>query len=713
MSRFNTTANDVDNLHVNLQTKMENIIAEQGAASDVNAGVVLGTESAVINVQNTESVFQATHSDISESVTELLGDADTIAVEAATIIGLAGADLNGYHRLAMRGDSGEVGTSKLSFAAESNSFKDGLKLATEAFSRDNLGEFVGASMAFNVLSIKGDAFSEAFYNTVVLTPDQRGVTFEVTQPVIQTKPVFDTDGTPIDFERKPLLDAIVNNKLLRPESTKVVPVVQEDGSSDKSFVDKTLLPARAIKHEGESLKTSALKAGQQVALIGISQSAAAVGDGKANYTDVLDPRVAISNVYFKISDGTETSVVKVKTYNMRGNTFSQQDEGAIEQYRLNLDNPDLMLPSDYKDVDGADVVALAAIRDAGYVLRLNVSLAGTLNIETSAVRVSPVVVEVSKMIHSDGTVADHEADPAKALLSNITFEFVGYDVDATRANLNRRTQGTPVETVTNRYRASLGAHSPVAIITNVDDGAAYKQDALRQLAALNRIRTINNATIKLIDYAKYLSEVVASNPANEYLPEIEGVASEVLRPYYKKVTLDVLSKVATSTTIEQRSAIEALVVNLLRTEINAMLTETNYKSVVETMYAGATVKPKIILGTDNTISQYIHVSGDERTLADLQFETVTTDDTDVRGKIFAMVTIPPQGKAHPLVWGQRFVIPSVVSGDKRHRDGAEVYEIQAVPREMLSNNVPMLLEFEINNLEEATVAKITAAKRDA
>src|ERR1035437_4785582 len=177
------------------------------------------------------------------------------------------------------------------------------------------------TVAYNMKAARQNDFGEAFYPTVVVTPDQVG--FQVSIRLIQVYNDFkrSINGQLADYQKKNILRAVVDYTILKTESTKVFPVARPEAAA--SFVAAADIAPRSILNEGEPILTAPLATGKRVDLIGLSQTDTLLAAGVMDTTDSLDTAITLASVYVKVG----ADILKFATNNLPLAVFNAAPQG--------------------------------------------------------------------------------------------------------------------------------------------------------------------------------------------------------------------------------------------------------------------------------------------------------------------------------------------------------------------------------------------------
>ena len=579
-------------------------------------------------------------------------------------------------------------------------------VSIEAFDERDLKSAIAASTIYNIAAAKQEDFAETFYPTTVITPDQVGLTQTVTYTTVHGEVRHNLNGEETDFKKRNLIEAFADPTILESKSTKVVPYLSPDGTNEQFFIDPDLLEPREVDIDGVSVTTNALSIGVTMDILGISQAPGILDGNVMDSTDSLDSRLALEQVYLKVSNDTESGLVAFNVLNLARSAFNKSTEGGSNEMELNFRTEALTLRSATTNIAGE--VLLSKFGELGnYQIQFSTTLTGTADLETGSLGVYSASLVVSNVWDKTGNSKIAMSDPAlKEALEGITFEVIAYDIDAYRTNTNIRTRGTilDTETVSEGYKVRLGP--PIAVPAPIN-GAGRTGVDLKSLISASHTRTSNNAVTALLNFISRMKVYSERMNGSEPVPSVEGIARFLIRPVYREKTVDLLKVVDSEKTSEKADDIRAALVEAIRHEIYHMIVDSNYQIALDfdTGVTGST--PKVIIGTDPILERYIIEYGDNRTLSAgmTDFKITTTHDVRVKNKI--ILTFTRDGReADPLSFGTHVYMPELTTTVQVTRNGATVKENQVQPRDLHVNNLPIIAVIYVENLEEIIYDKV-------
>lgn len=588
-------------------------------------------------------------------------------------------------------------------------------VSLEAFDERELRNHMAYSIAFNVNAARQDEFGEAFYPTVVVSPDQAGLDVSVRRAMVMNEVRHAITGKAMDFQRKNLIDAVVEPTILSSDSTVIVPVRLTSGADqveNNANYFLTVAVDDRVTSDGVTVPTAPLLPNREIGLLGLGQREDLATQGAYDNTDSLDTRLYLEKLYIGLTGanagGAATPVTSYYTFDVSRlprNAFVKSVEGADRESYLaftTVDLPVTVLTEDMTGAAGAGT-ALNYLSDdparATWVVRLGIQVNGTANHELGNIRVTGASVTIEGGFDTATGAALAPAE-VTALRAELTGTLAGYDVYAARSNLNRRTRGLQVTSLelTERYTipllAPITAPAPVSSNRDASD--------LTTLITAARIRNSNLGVTQLLNYSDTLQSYVLSQDRTLPVPAIEGVGRHLVRPFFFFDTIDAQSVTASVKSQDRAADVSAAIVNAIRDAVYRMYRESGYQAAADALDGVAGNKPLVIIGTDPVIARHIMVSGDTRTLgAHFESRVVTSLDRRVYGKIFVTFVRPNQEGVDPLSFGVMAWMPELAGTIQLTRNGATIKETMVQPRVRHINLLPLLIRLDIENLSEA------------
>lgn len=616
-------------------------------------------------------------------------------IEAATAAGVISGDITSFFKFS---PTTMVSTESMHVVA--NNVSDGFEkrpLALEAYDeRDNRNAAV-YSIAYNMQASRQDEFGETFFPTIVVTPDQVGLCISVRLMMVFNELFRQISGALDNYAKKNIIRAIADYTILKNEMTRIIPVNRVE-SVDK-FVDPLLVPPRVINLEGTDINTAPLAVGKKFSLLGISQTDALLQTGVMDITDSIEPAIRLQYVYIKVG----TDVLRVDVSNLPLSEFTYATQNNYRVMQLNFETTSVLINKDTKRADGSALVDLAPVVTNDLIVRVNLNMSGSVNIELADTQVFGNQTSVYTVQDNAGQLLSLTAAPANAIVTLFdTAEIIGYELIAYRSNLNRRQRGQLIDTTFYTQVYNIPYRSPITAIHPVTmDGQTDASD-LQALVTATRIRTSNAAVKSLIDATNTLREYVDARDYVGVGPDTLGVGRFFVRPTYYEENVDMTLIVDSLKSHERAEDMQAALVNKIRDYAYRMYRDSEYKAAADALAGGISPVPTVIVGTDPVLARYLCVTGDLRTLGgEFNVRVVSTLDRRVAGKIFLTFGVFDESRnsaPNPLNFGNMGWSPEMTVVLPISRNGQISKELSVSPRFLHIVNLPVLTLLTVDNV---------------
>lgn len=694
----------------NLATKVAGITASRQLNDEKLTSMVLATESLdSAQEQALSSVYNNVESNL-RTISEDMG----YAIEGFQLDAAAVASLLSANPKAALGSKPISQTAMESYSVSRFGVADGAverPFAMEAYDeRDNRNSQV-YSIVYNLLASRQDDFGEAFFPTIVVNPNEVGITLSAKIFYAFNDFKRSVTGALANYGRKNIIRAYADADILMNEQTKAVPVYRATGGSDDNtavFVPSTeLAPWSVSLGNGIDLETSALAVGKKIDLIGLSQTNELLNSGMMSASDTLDTYLKLDSVFVKLTDGTATDIVKFDISNLPGSTFTFAPQGNGRKMILNLDSDSIVVTPTFKKVDGANLAALDQFASNSWNGLVRISLSGNVSLDKGDTVINPGSLELIAVRNAVGDlVAGSHADYVAAAALIAGAEIIGYSLTAYRANSNLRQRGQLIDSQVENQVIPVLYRSPISTIAPVIDNGGDDTSSLQRLITVTGVRVSNAAVTALLAAETALKSYVPVADSVGNVPETFGIGRFYVKPAFYTETLAMSSIVDSLKSHERAQDIKAAIVEKLRYYAAEMYRSSQYKAAAMVLSGNIGFKPTIIIGTDPVIYNYIMVDGDLRTLGD-QFDVkvVSTLDSRASGKIFMSFGVFDASRnsgVNPLNFGNMLWSPEVTAVLPISRDGQVSRELIVAPRYLHVVHIPILCVLNISGLSAVT-----------
>ena len=637
-------------------------------------------------------------------------------LNAATAVAMALADPVAYAQAASN-TTPAAGTTGVVMASEGiggvlNHFNaPTTKMVQEAFSEQPLRQMMAWSVTLAAAAARQDAFAEAWFPTVVLTPADAGLTLSVARSMIVNTPLHTLDGAPNTFDRVNLIDAARNPELLEDESTRCIPVVPQDPLAPARAKFVQGITPRAVRVEGFDVMTAPLAFGE-VGMINIATPSHMAQAGVMDLTDAIGQGARIDKLTIKIAGYTDTNgtvpdqFLDVNVRNLAMSGFLAAQEAEAPRQVLSFDNRDLAFHAGTVDRAGA-ALTIPEIAANKLTVRYGVHVTGQLDLQTSVTLVRGEVLGISAILDENGdeisltdgvgkTVADAFAARVSA---------VGWEPFMVRTNENKRQIGKLLDVLEQRYCYGIPLTAPISVPAPV--GSARPAQNLEALISAQRRRCSNDAITTLLNHAGNLADYMAGKRRKGTVPQLGSVGRLVIHPFYEKRVIDAAAAVQTLRDNDKALDIAALLTNTIKDLATTMLIESAYPAALEATLTGPKAV-KLLVGCDIKIGQHLQVQGDLRTFGPMFNDPliVTTLNKKMDNKILLTLTRESESNVPDILqFGWHAFMPELVSVVQVSRNGNVRQEATVQSRYLHICNLPILAEIEVQNLSEALYNK--------
>lgn len=628
-------------------------------------------------------------------------------LEAATVILAASGNLSDYARVAIQSAASGDNVVQTAGHGPAGSMMFGDPVASqEAFDETPLKEMLDYSVSWNLHAARQDAFGEAHFRTIVVTPELGGI--DITVPLVRVfdKAEHNNDGKRYDVKMRNLVDAYVDPTVLADESTKVVPA-HLGAPNQAAFVPAAAVAVRNVMVAGVPVPTAPLLMGEEHDLLGLSAYEPLLGMNALDINDALDKGAKISNLYVQTAAGK--AAIKFSTGSIMRNAFVKGPEGNYRELILAFDTL-LRMDKDTKAVDGTAVTELAALVASGYTAIFEVKIKGDMNVETGNTTVAAMGLKLRSLKDDQGLEVDTTTGDGATIKAAVeASKVIGYDVDARRTNSNRRTVGIRLNNTlqTNRYHIPVGA--PISIQTPHSSNTDAAD--LKALIATTRVRNSNNAVTALLNTADFLEEHFIPGLSDEEVVKLfPGMGRYLIKPYFEKHTLDLEKAINSIKSHEKARDISAVFVQAIRDVAIRLIQRSRYQAALDVLTGGTGSMPTLVVGTDQVISRYLIVPGDTRTFGETfqSSKIVVTQDERMFGKIILTLTRDDQDGPDPLSFGNHLWIPELVTTVANvTRGNQQIKETQVQPRTLHMVNCAIMGVIDVVNLHKVATDKIS------
>lgn len=686
-----------------LTSKIGQISSSRSFNDEKIGQIAIATESLD---SNSEQMLVNVYNNIESTIKTIAADfniaCESHQIEAASMAGIFATNPKSLLTTKLKGFSSDA---VVMSAGVSDGFVDRPQLSMEAYDeRDNRNAQL-YSIVYNLLASRQDDFGETFFPTLIVNPAEAGITLSVKLFYVYNDFKRSVNGALANYGRKSVIRAYADADILKNELTRAIPVLRDGGGADDNtdkFVDVAKVPAWSeALGSGISVTTGALKVDTRVDLIGLSQTNELLNSGIMGPSDTLDTYLKLDSVYFELTDGVKTEVIRVKTDGLPASTFTYAPQGNYRRMLLAMDTDSVVLDQNTTTVTGAPVTLLPEL--ANHKVRLQLSVTGNVSLDKGDAHVSRGSLTLTTMRNAAGQLVTGSSFNAMANKISAAV-MVGYTPEAYRANSNIRQRGQLLDSQIEYRAIPVPYRSPISVIMPAINHGGEDNTALQTLITTTGIRVSNEAVSTLLKSAAALSSYNPVANASGELPEMSAIGHYHVKPVFFKETMNLATVVDSLKSHEKIKDIRAALVEKIRFYANEMYRMSEYKSAASVLTGNVGFKPTVIVGTDPVIYNYIMADGDLRTLGEtFEVRVVSTLDSRVTGKVFISFGVFDSSRntaVNPLNFGNMLYSPELTVQMPVSRDGQVSQELIVVPRFAHIVNLPVLSVLDVAGLSE-------------
>lgn len=580
------------------------------------------------------------------------------------------------------------------------------RFAVEAYDERENRNAQMYSVVYNLLASRQDEVGETLFPTVIVSPNEVGVTLALKLFYVYNDFKRQTSGALANYNRRNVIRAYADLDILKNELTRLVPVLRAGGSDDNTdkFVDVADVPAWSESlGTGVSVTTGAYKVDTKIDFIGISQTNELLSSGIMGPTDSLDTFMKLDKIFVKSTEGSVVDVIAIDVSNIPSAVFTYAPQGNYRRMILTMDTDAVVLGANTTKINGAALDTLAEL--ATNKARVQLTINGSVVLDKGEGSVSRGALSLMALRNNSGqlvTGATFNTVAGKIA----ALEVLGFTLQGYRANSNLRQRGQLVDTQTEYRVIPLNYRSPLGILAPAARASSDDTSALQTLITITGIRTSNEAVNTLIRFDVAMDSYQAVADASGSMPEMAQVGHLFVQPTYMKDALDLSATVDSVKSHERFADIRAAIVEKIRYMANEMYRRSEYQAASSVLMGNVGFKPTVIIATDPVIHNYLCMDGDLRTLGDsFDVKVVSSLAEPLKGKIFVTFGVFDQSRnttVNPLNFGNMLYSPELVLNLPVSRDGQVSNELTVTPRFAHIVNAPILGKLTVSNLPAVT-----------
>lgn len=598
--------------------------------------------------------------------------------------------------------------------------QDASRVAMEAFDERENRNAMAYSVAYNLQAARQGEFGEAFYPTVVITPDNVGFNVNVRILYAYSEVSRQVTGALDSFNRKNIIRAIIDSTILQEKDTQLIPVYRSGGATDSTanFVTSAQVASTTLLVDDKAVPTAPLKVGAKFSLLALSQTDAMIAAGLEDQTDAIDSSVYLKTVYVQVT-GTvggvaTTEVFSFQTSRLPTASFNAAPQGNTRLLQLNFSSNALFISSASKTVAGSTSQLLSTMNSL--TARLSVQTFGSIVQDLGDTTINAAPVTIAAMNDATGTaVSTATGAGATAAAALATATVIGYDLSAFRTNSNRRNRGKLLDIQHVNYLYTVPLLPPITALRPVGDTEANDGNLLSNLITATRIQCANAAVTALLDHQSFLKSYATSPDVVANQPVLFGAAANLVIPAYMEANIDCTTSIDSLTTSQRAQDLQTLLMNKIRDMATRMFVASGYGPALEAMYEGAPPKPLVIIGTDPILYRYLTLTGDLRYMGDMfDYKIVMSYDNRMVSNAgastlyftFGVESALNSGAPNPLHFGNMGWKPELTLMMPMVRNGSNVMELTVQPSYRHVSNLPIMGMITVQGIDTVIAGKV-------
>lgn len=695
-------------MNQNQEVSIQNMMS---AVTDTIQSIAGSVKPDEFSMESATSLIGDTTAVMLENLSHLPGmqdiaDPETVSNQAthAALLQVANPDMYGRSRREMSMESSGLDA----LATGQGGPLDYIDVSMESFDTNALGSYQAHTVMIAASAARQTELAEAFFRTKVLPAGQTGVTVSVTQEIVHEY-VERVAGQLTDLRERLLIDAYTDHTVLDQKATKVVPFANPDGSVDQYFISKDFVDNTDVVVDNTTVSTRPLKFGVKMDLLSLGIIPGSGENSNSNISDQLAQGGHLDNVYMIMDNGTDTKeTIRFDVAGLGRTQFLPSQDGDSRDMQIQFITTSLVIDKNTVNTAGNIPTLLKTeIADKDLLVTLRLEVTGRLNLNSGELRLNQTAVEVETVRDNAGQEISLASGAGKAIvdkLEAVSAKFEAFDLDQYRSNSNWRNTGVLVDVRTRTQSYTIRPGSPLSVIAPT--GVDTVQQKLTALGNAARARNTNQAITTLVNYAGHLKIAEEAMKRGVNI-EIVGAARYLVNPTYVYKNINMLERIKNRNSAEKYDDVRAVLVDPMREAISRVARDSNYTIALDNQNGGRPTKPTVIIGTDAHIAGFLDIKGESDLLGpNFDCKVYTDNDSRLKNKIFMTFTTEKPAMDDVLSFGTFMYSAEAIRSGERQRDNTTVKLQQITPTGIHVPNLPILVEFDVTNLEEAINTKI-------
>lgn len=593
-------------------------------------------------------------------------------------------------------------------------FGERMTMAREHYSEQDNQTVLKNSVGYALMAGTQNPFGELFFHRVTVPADNMGVsvTIRLTQVMRDKKRQLSGDVT--DFGRKNLVFGMIDPSILRNDSTKAIPI-HRGATNQAKFAPG--IAAAAKMYDGESYNTAPLAFGVDIDLGALSQTDAMLAAGSMDRTDALDPDAKIENIYLSLPTATAGTkqYIQIPTVHLASNNFIWAGQDLAKTQKLNFETKHLWVQPTTQTIGKADLTGpLASLKTDKLAVRLGGYISGSLNVEDGRLKVYANGLQVLEVIDQANSVVVPPSDARfiaiAAAFANADAGFVGFDVEARRANANKAERGDLLDTQYYTQIWGVPFRSPITALRPVHEQFHTESSDLELLSQATYIRASGAAVDTIFQTVDLLRSIKGSELSGSSVPELLGVARFLIKPLLLEGTIAMEQNAQITDSAQLEGAIRAVLINRMRDGVYRAFRDSWLQGAIEAGAPGTTDYPTVLVGCDPMLSRYLMVEGDVRLIGpDFKMEVRTSPALKMQNKIVIAFGYPNKVSTdgvEPFHFGSFLWSADLAMVVQISREGRTSKELTVQPRFRHIVNLPVMVVLTVSGIEKVVGKRV-------
>lgn len=481
-------------------------------------------------------------------------------------------------------------------------------LANEKFDGQDVSATMKFSLTWNLLASRQDEWNSRYYPLYALDAASGGMTLETAVTILRDNiSRSSVTGNKEKFKGMSIVEAISKNKMIGQDQNRLVPRYHEN-TEDVMLGDFSYLSELNGK---DDVTTAPIKFGETIDLIRVCEDEVTIKNGGTNDTDALDRRITLESIYFSISkEGSkEVFATDITLLPYREFTPTIQDSTSDLSIDFKTNEITLVVGKSKQAKTQKDSDILNAIPNAeGYVIKFNVVINGSTNVDDAETVVYGTKIGLHKVIAPDGKAISEDEQIYISIANAVKdAKLEGYIPEAYATNSNLRYGGrrASVARFNKIYlvpiRSGFEVVSPISVAKgNKDNDAHYLQSQIQLTQAMMNqegVQTLKNQLARL--------RALKESGVDLSTIDTHGRGTYYTVPYFKDDTIDLQTAVDSRTSRDRKADIKSALENRLQYEVVEMDLESRYGLSLSELEQAPGRKIDIIVGVSKNLMPYV------------------------------------------------------------------------------------------------------------